>query len=169
MSAFLTAGASAKVVRRTFGGFGNRRVATLFFFVELAQDLLDPILVSDGLVELKLQLGHAPQLQAIADVTPEEPGRACESLCGLFARLLVAHRRVVDARQLQVWRDFDACERDEPDTGVVHRAAAEQLAQLLSDLIADAVWSESHVAAYTGTATLSIEKTSITSPTLTSL
>jgi hypothetical protein len=51
----------------------------------------------------------------------------------------------------------------------VHRTAAEQFAQLLSDLIADTVWSESHVPAYTGTATLSIEKTSITSPTLRSL
>jgi hypothetical protein len=49
----------------------------------------------------------------------------------------------------------------------VHRAADEQLAQLLADLVADSVWPESQT--YTGMATRSIVKTSITSPTLMSL
>jgi hypothetical protein len=49
----------------------------------------------------------------------------------------------------------------------VHRAAAEQLAQLLADLVADAIRSESQT--YTGMATRSIVNTSITSPTLMSL
>ena len=55
------------------------------------------------------------------------------------ARLLVAHRRVVDARQLQIGRDLHPRQGDEADAGIVHGAAAEQLAQLLANLVADAI------------------------------
>src|SRR5678816_891592 len=129
----------AEVVMRRRVGFGHGCLSTLFFFVQIAQDLLDAVLVPDGFVELELQLRHASQLEAFADLTAEEAGRAVESFRRLLPRLRVAHGRVVDARQLQVWRHLDAGERDEPDTRVVHRAAAGQLAQLLSDLVADAV------------------------------
>src|SRR5688572_15954006 len=119
------------------------------------------------LVELKVQLRDAPQLQPIADTAAEEAGCPLQGLRGLTPGRFVAERCVVDARDLQVRRDFDARQGDEPDSRVMHRAASQQLAQLLSDLVADAIWSMS--GHYTGMATRSIEKTSMTSPTLTSL
>ena len=60
----------------------------------------------------------------------------------LALRLVVAHERVEDARQLQVGRDLHARQRDETDAGIVH-LAREQLAQLLADFFADAVGTRS--------------------------
>ncbi len=99
------------------------RVAASFLRVQIAEDLLDAVLVHHRLVELELELGNAPQLQALADLAAEKAGRALERLRGLAARSLVAQRRVVDARHLQVRRDLHPRQRDEPDAGVVHRAA----------------------------------------------
>ena len=61
------------------------------------------------------------------------------AFCGLLRAGGVAERRVVDARQLQVGRHLHARERDEADVGIVHLAAREHRAQLLADLVADAM------------------------------
>src|SRR5687767_10195249 len=132
--------------------FARRRVGVairhvslppLVLFVELAQNLLDTILMADRFVELKLEFGNAPQPQAIAEMAPEKPGRALERLRRLHAGGIVAEAGVIDARLLQVGGHLHARQRDEADARVVHRAAAEQPAQLLPDLVADAIWSES--------------------------
>ena len=39
------------------------------FLMQIAQYLLDPILMGDGFVEAELDLRHAPQAQAAADMT----------------------------------------------------------------------------------------------------
>src|SRR5688572_11941419 len=133
--------------------FARRRVGVairhvslppLVLFVELAQNLLDTILMADRFVELKLEFGNAPQAQAIAEMAPEKPGRALERLRRLHAGGIVAEAGVIDARLLQVGGHLHARQRDEADARVVHRAAAEQPAQLLPDLVADAIWSKSH-------------------------
>src|SRR5215510_11303893 len=66
------------------------------FLVQVADNLLDAVLVGDGFVESELQLGDATQLQASTDVTAEERRRTLQRACRLLARLFVAHRRVVD-------------------------------------------------------------------------
>src|SRR5262249_46683419 len=98
------------------------------------------------LVEPELELRDSPQPEAPADLTPHERRGAIEGPRGLLARLFVAERRVVDARELQVGRDGHAGQRDEADPRIVHRAAAEQLAQLLADLLADTVGAVAHTA-----------------------
>ena len=148
--------------------YGLERLPLLLFLVQLADDLLNAILVPDRFVEVKLDFWNAPQLQPVAHAPPEKSGRALERLGGLPPGRVIAERRVIDARQLQIWRDLHPCQRDEADPRVVHSATGEQLAQLLPDLVGDSIWPESHVV-YAVTATLSIENTSITSPTLMSL
>src|SRR5688500_2872776 len=81
--------------------------------VEIAQDLLDAVLVLDRLVELEVELGDAPQLQPAADLAAEEWRGTLEGARRVLARLLVAQRGVVDARRLQVGGDLDAREGDE--------------------------------------------------------
>ena len=58
----------------------------------------------------------------------------------LAQRLLVAHRRVVDARELQVGRDLHLRQRDEADAGIVD-VPREQLGQLVADGLSDAIRS----------------------------
>ena len=124
-----------------------------------------------------------------ADLAAEERRRALERLARSSARSAASPSdRVVDARQLQVGGDLDARERDEADARIVH-LAREQLAELLADLFADAfgrggVMSHRMSGTVDGDcrigicivtpstrcrATRSIAKTSMTSPTLTSL
>ena len=151
----------------------------------------------DRLVETELELGNPPQPEGAADLPAQERRRALERLLGLTARFRVAEAGVEHACQLEVRRDLHARQRDEPDARIVHRAAAEQRAQLVANLFADAIWSvtvrhqlvnvnrncriatESQLAVarldvpvhdcHAVTATRSIVKTSITSPTLMSL
>src|SRR5712691_6151302 len=112
--------------------------------VQIPQDLFDSVLALDRLVEPELELRDAAQPQAPADLTPQEGRGAIEGPRRLLARFLIAERRVVDARELQVGRDSHAGERDEANTGIVDRAAAEQLAQLVADLFTDAVGTVVH-------------------------
>ena len=95
--------------------------------------------VSIDLVEEELQLGHASQPQPPAELAAEERRRALERPRGLPPRLLVAERRVVDARELQVGGDLDAGERQEADARIVHLARLSIPRQLDADLIADAL------------------------------
>ena len=62
----------------------------------------------------------------------------CSALAVAFRCLLRSDRRVEDARQLQVGRDLDAGDRDEPDARVVD-LARQHHADLGADLIGDAV------------------------------
>jgi len=66
--------------------------------VQLAEDLLDAVLMANRLVELELQLRDAAQLQPIADTAAEEAGCALQRLRGLSTGRFVAERCVVDAR-----------------------------------------------------------------------
>src|SRR5687767_4676824 len=142
-------------------------VPLLVLVVQLAQDLLDTILVHHRFVELEMELRHPAQLQALADALAEEAGGALQRLRRLAAGGLVSQCRVVDARDLEIGRDLHAGQGDEADARVVHLAAAQQHAQLLPDLVADAI--RTVAGHYTGIATRSIENTSMTSPTLMSL
>src|SRR5262245_36797444 len=119
-------------------GFGG---ALRVLFVNVAQDLLNPILVRDRFVEPEFELGDPAQLQPGADLAAEEAGGPGECARGLLARVGIAQACVVHASQLQVRRDLHARERDEPDARIVHLAAAEDFAQLLANLVADAIWS----------------------------
>jgi len=53
----------------------------------------------------------------------------------------ITHHRVEHARQLEIRRHLDTGQGDESDSGIVDDPATEQVAQLLSYLIADAVRS----------------------------
>src|SRR5688500_8905766 len=130
----------ARIVGRL--GSGALALPLRFFFMEIAEDLLDPVLVGDRFIEMELQFGHAAELQPASDLTPEERRRAFERLLGLAPRLRIAHRRVIDARELQVRRDLDPGQGDEPDARIVDDPAREQQAQLLQDLVADAIGTE---------------------------
>src|SRR2546425_9574339 len=123
------------VIRYRRGGFVGMKVA---------QDLLDPVLALDRLVEPEFELRNAAQPQAPADVPPHERRGAIQRPRRLPARFLIAERRVVDARELQVGRHRHAGERDEADAGIVDRAAAQQLAQLVAYLFTDAVGTVAH-------------------------
>src|ERR1043166_5779758 len=111
------------------------------FSVDVLQDPLDALLVGDRFVEPELELRTAAQVrQPRADLAAEEAGGAVERARRLLARLRVAEARIEHARDLQVGGHLHARKRDEPDARVVHLAAAENLAQHLADLIADAIW-----------------------------
>src|SRR5688572_13687494 len=124
--------------------FGADLGTLRFLLVQVAQDLLDAILVHDRLVEVELDLRHAAQPQPAADLPPEERCGPLERLFGLAPRLRIAERRVVDTGQLEVGRDLDARQGDEADAGVVDVAAGEHLAQFLANLIGDAIGTEAH-------------------------
>jgi hypothetical protein len=117
--------------------FGSLR----FLLVQIAQYLLDPILVCDRFVKAELNLGHAPQAQPAAHLPPKERRGAFQRGRGLSARGGVTHHRVKHARQLEIGRHLHTGEGDETDTGIVDDPATEKIAQLLSYLIADAVRS----------------------------
>src|SRR5689334_9564801 len=110
--------------------------------VNVAKDLLDAVLIRDRFVEPELQLRHAAQVgQSRADLPPEEAGRARQRPRRFLARLLIAKAGVENAGQLQIPGDRHACQRDESDARIVHLAAAEDVAQLLANLIAYAIWT----------------------------
>ena len=69
------------------------------------QDLLDAGLVGDRLVEDELDVGHAPQPQALSELPPHERRDALQGAFACSRAPQVAERRVVDARELQVRRD----------------------------------------------------------------
>ena len=84
------------------------------------EDSLDPIAALDRLVEEELERRHAFQAKPAADVTAEERRRALQGLARLAARLVVAERRVVDARDLQIRGDLDVSDGQEADAGIVN-------------------------------------------------
>src|SRR5262245_3799410 len=98
------------VVRLVLRGTGS---ALRIFLVQIAQDLLDAILIGDRFIESEFEFGHPPQAQLAADMPAEERRRTLERLRRLLARRSIAHRRVEHACLLKVGRDLDAGERDE--------------------------------------------------------
>jgi hypothetical protein len=116
------------------------RGALRIFFVDVAKNLLNPVLVRDRFVEPELELGDAPQVQTRADLAAEEAGRACERARRLLARIGVAEACVEHAGQLQIRSDLHARQRDESNARIVHLAAGENFAQLVAYLVADPVW-----------------------------
>src|SRR5688572_21754328 len=106
-------------------------------FVEVAQDLLDAVLMGNRLVEAEVDLGHAPQPQPAGNLPPEKRRGALERLRGFLAGLRVAKRRVKHVRHLQICRHPHARHRDEADARIVDVAAGEHRAQLLADLVAN--------------------------------
>jgi hypothetical protein len=101
--------------------------------------LLDPVLMLDGLVESELDERHAPEAETSADLSTEEWRGPLERSGGLVSGCRVAERRVKDARNLEVPGDIHPGERDKADARVADIAACEHLAQILTDLVADAV------------------------------
>src|SRR5688572_31425224 len=77
-------GGDGGAIGRCVGAFGGGAFALpqRFLFVQIAQDLLDAILVRDGLVELEVDLGNAPQLQPGAQLAAEERRGPIECLFG---------------------------------------------------------------------------------------
>src|SRR5438105_5925481 len=92
------------------------------FLVEVAEDLLDAVLVLDRFVEAELELRDAAQTEPPADLAAEERRRALEGARGLLTRFRIAEGRVEDARDLQVRGDLHARQRDEADARVVDLA-----------------------------------------------
>src|SRR5262245_59685690 len=101
--------------------------------MEFVEQLLDSILAGNGFVIHEPELGHALQAQARSDLPPQKRRGATERASRVASRLVVlacgAERRIEHASLLQVRRDLDACDRHEPDAGVVH-LSREQLAKL---------------------------------------
>src|ERR1044072_5665913 len=83
--------------------------------VELAEQLFDPVLSGNRFVVVKGQFGGPLEPQAGADLAAQEPGGARQRAFGATAALLVAERRVVDVRLLQIGADPHPCQRHEPD------------------------------------------------------
>src|SRR5262245_9494531 len=111
--------------------------------VQVTQDLLDPVLVGDGLVEPELQFRHPAKLKTSAEMSPEERRGALERPRRVAPRPIVSHRRIEHPCQLQVGRYLDARQGNEADAGIVHGAAGQQLAELLANEVAHAVGSMS--------------------------
>ena len=101
--------------------------------MEIAQDLLDAVLVLNRFVEPELEFRSAPQAQPSGDLPPEKRGRAVERPRRFLPRFRIAEAGVEDARNLQVGRDLHARQRDEADARVVHFTAGETTARLLRD------------------------------------
>src|SRR5690606_37329599 len=112
-------------------------------FAEVPENLLDAVLMLDRFIEAELDLRHPAQAEATANLASEERRRTFERGRRLAPGGRVAHHRVVHPRHLQVWRHLDARQRDEPDPRIVDHAPREELAQLLTDLVADAIRSMS--------------------------
>jgi hypothetical protein len=104
--------------------------------LDLLQDLLDAVVPLDAFIEEELQLGRAPQAQSTAQLSAKERRGAFKRPCGLTPRLLVAERRVVHARLLEVGRHADVSDGQEADTGIVH-LAGQQLREVFANLFAD--------------------------------
>ena len=108
-----------------------------FFLVQIAQDLLDAVLVRHRFVERNSSSGTRRSRSRRRPGGGRTASRA-PAPRGLLPRFCVAHRRV-DTRASCRSGDLHAGQGDEADAGIVHLAAAEQLAQLLANLIADAI------------------------------
>src|SRR5262252_6979861 len=105
--AILCRGGFARVLGGSCGLFG----------FQVLEDLFDAILPGDRFVVEELQLGHAPQAQALAELAPQKRRGAPERLRGLAPRLLVPHRRVVGARELQVGETLTVVRVTNPTPG----------------------------------------------------
>jgi hypothetical protein len=105
--------------------------------VEVPKDLLDAIAALDRFVEKELQLGDAPEADPLPDLPAQKRGDTLEGAARFLARLLVAQGCVVDARLLQIGRDFDSGDGQEPDARILDDARQE-IGDLDSQLVPDA-------------------------------
>ena len=102
------------VVRR--GGLRlDLSLARGFLFVNLAEDLLDPILRRHRLVEEELHFRRAAERHPRAQQTPDVRRGARQRFRRLLPLRRVAHRRPVDAGERQIRRDLDPRDGDQPD------------------------------------------------------
>src|SRR3954469_14862678 len=173
-------GLACEVIRKRRRAWMASQISVLGFFVvigsvgrarrrlglQVLQDLLDAIVLRDRLVVEERQLRHAPQPDARAELAAQERRRAVERLRRLALRLLVAERRVVDPRDLQIAGDRHLGQRQEADAGIVH-LARDELRQLVPDGLAEAFGTVAH--SYAVAATRSTTNASMMSPTLMSL
>src|SRR5690606_37353116 len=100
----------------------------------LAQELLDALGVLQRAVDLEVQLGGPPDVQALAQLAPDERSRGIEALERLRLAGLVTHDPDVDARVIEVRRDIDRRDRDEADAWVLD-LALEDLRDLAPELL----------------------------------
>src|SRR5436190_5210605 len=119
-------------------GLSAVAVALLVGCMDFVQQLFDPVLPSDGLIVLELQLGHALQTETRADLAPQKGRCPVERTRAVLARRLVAKDRVEDAGLLDVRAHLDARERHEPDAGIVD-FTRKQLGQFAADLVGDTI------------------------------
>src|SRR5207247_10597527 len=120
------------MILRRFRRIGRR--------LDVAEQLLDPVLPGDRFVVLERELRRSLQAQPRSDLAAEKRRRTSERALGIAPARLVAERGVVHARLLQVRRHLHAGQRDEADPGIAN-VAREQQRELATNLFADAVWS----------------------------
>src|SRR5471032_3244155 len=77
------------VFMRDFGVVWRGRRPCVRFGLQFLEDLLDPILLGDRLVEEELELGHTAEPHPLRDLAPQERQGASKRLAGLAQRLLV--------------------------------------------------------------------------------
>ena len=112
--------------------------------VEVAEDLLDPVLMRDRFVETELELGHPAQLQPGADVAAEERRGTVQG--ARRSRGAPCRRRARCRTRAPSAGPPTPCTRVsvmKPMPGSCTVPAAEQLAQRLANLVADAIRSVS--------------------------
>jgi hypothetical protein len=79
-----------------------RAVALTLLLVQVAKNLLDPVLVRDRFVEPELELRNPTESQAAADLPAEKWRRPLQRPRGFLPGLSVAERGVEHAGHLQV-------------------------------------------------------------------
>jgi hypothetical protein len=125
----IVAGADCVVV----AGIGSRGP----FRFELLKNSLDAVAPFNRLVVEERELWDTLQAKTLPDLAAQEWCRAIEGARRLSLRLVIPDGGVIDARLLQIWRQFYLGDRQEPDAGIVN-LARKQRRKLRLNLIADA-------------------------------
>src|SRR3954462_10018372 len=106
------------------------------FRLELLKNPFDPVAVFDRLVVEERQFGNPLQLETLSNLPPQKGCRTPERAGRLALCFVVADRRVVDTRLLQVRRHLDARDGEKPDSRIVN-VPGQQRRKLRLNLIAD--------------------------------
>src|SRR6266545_2003115 len=104
--------------------------------VELQEDSLDAVALLDRFVVEESELGHALQADPLADLPAQERHGARERAGGFLPRRVVPDGRVVNPCLLQIRRDLDVGDGQEPDARIMNRPA-QKFRELRTNLIAD--------------------------------
>jgi len=118
--------------------FRGRVAALPIGRMDLVQQLLDAVLSRDRVIVLERELRHPLQPQTRTDLTAQKRGCTFERARAVLPRVVVAEHGVEHPCQLNIGAHLDARERHEPNARIVH-LSCEQLCQLTSDLIGDAL------------------------------